>query len=248
MPNKNIYRTSLSQYSSSRIIDLPKENSPTSGGIVSGNQYHSSLKDFCEFIYNYGPNTPDLQTPTGDLYIDGVNVGQYEYIRETSYYYNPSDSLGSSSENKILFIVAEDITIKGNGTILQPTNSTNAKNALVIYSAGSIDSNFSNAKIRNKASSNSFNGTIKIINGTVNNNQGSYSFAMNPRLSTNWNNASPGFFINSSSLSYSYGNFGLPTSANLTSSDGVLFGGNGTSGGTLSESNQSAQGSYGNIR
>ena len=54
MPNKNIYRTSLSQYSSSRIIDLPKQNSPTSGGPVRGNQYHDSIKDFCEYIWLYG--------------------------------------------------------------------------------------------------------------------------------------------------------------------------------------------------
>lgn len=54
MPNKNIYRTSLSQYSSSRIIDLPKENSPTSGSPVRGDQYHNSIKDFCEYIWLHG--------------------------------------------------------------------------------------------------------------------------------------------------------------------------------------------------
>jgi hypothetical protein len=249
MPNKNIYRTCLSQYSSSRIIDLPKENSPTSGCLVSGDQYHSSIRDFCEFIWNYGDI--GLQTPSGNLYIDGVNVGEYEYQKHTgaTYTYSSSSEIGSASENKILFLVARSITISGNGTVLKPNNSSNnSKNMLVIYSHTGITATGTSAKIQNKAANNQFNDNIKIINGTIPNYMGIITYAMHPRLTTNYHPATQGTPVSSSYLVTLYGNVGFPTDQYLSSNDGLLFGGNGSSGGSLSVDNATAQGSYGNLR
>ena len=78
MTTKEYLRTALQPYKSTKLIDIPMPNTPTSGGKVEGDQHFPSVKDFAEYILKYG--IQGKQAPTGNLWINGANLGAYEYF------------------------------------------------------------------------------------------------------------------------------------------------------------------------
>lgn len=120
MTTKEYLRTALQPYKSTKLIDIPMPNAPTSGGTVNGDQRFPSIKDFCEYILKYG--TEGKQAPTGNLWINGANLGAYEYyFVNSSFSYtepNPVDVniYSSTDSNKCFFFVCN-----GNLTVSAPS-------------------------------------------------------------------------------------------------------------------------------
>jgi hypothetical protein len=115
---KEYLRTALQPYKSTKIIDIPMPNAPTSGGKIEGDQHFPSVKDFAEYILKYG--IQGKQTPTGNLWINGANLGGYEYfyfqssLSITTIETSGVNTYSSADRNKCYFLVV-------NGSITMST-------------------------------------------------------------------------------------------------------------------------------
>jgi len=226
MSRTMLFRKSLSPYCSSRIIDLPKFNSPTSGCSVAGDQYFPTIKDFCEFLLANGTRS-SLQSPSGNLYINGINIGEYEYEVYNGISISSNYDRGGANENKNYFLISSaGITINDNIT-LGPSTANKAKRLFVIYSVGIIGGNNNLGKIANKAPLTEFSSHISVIYGSV----GGTGLYHHARLIPN----PIGGGGNSTSASSSPriiigGNRGLPETSVRAGTDGTMYPGNGGSG------------------
>lgn len=125
MTTKEYLRTALQPYKSNKIIDIPTVGSPSSGAKVEGDQHFPSIKDFCEHILKYG--VEGKQAPSGNLWINGANLGAYEYYyAASSFTYtepNPVDVniYSSTDSNKCFFFVCNgDLTFGTSVPVMRP--------------------------------------------------------------------------------------------------------------------------------
>lgn len=221
-------RKSLSPYCSSRIIDLPKFNYTSSGCTVDGDQYHPTIKDFCEFLLRNGTRN-SLQSPTGNLYINGINIGTYEYEVYAGTTITTSYDRGGADENKNYFLISSAGITINNTITLGPSTTNKAKRLFVVYSVGDIVAASGVGYIQNKAPLTEFSSEISIIYGSIGG-TGLYHF---PRLAPSpYTYGGESIQISTSPRTIVSGSAGQPTSSTpvFYGSDGIMHGGNGGSG------------------
>jgi len=241
---KDYLRTALQPYRSTKIVDIPMSNAPTSGAKIEGDQKFPSVKDFAEYILKYGEL--GLQTPTGNLWINGANLGGYEY-----YYYpnaltytNPnvfaaSNIYSSNDQNKCYFFVCRgNLTL--NADMTTGITDSRGKKLTCVYVKGNILTNGPQRIINSygSPSTDTVAEPITILPSPA----GSYLY---PRTSnTPYPNQAYAFLGVSSPFVIFNGVDGFPRDTN-PDNDGLMYFGNGGSGATSSENNGQSRGGAG---
>jgi hypothetical protein len=226
-------------------------NAPTSGGSVEGDQHFPSVKDFAEYILKFG--IAGKQAPTGNLWINGANLGAYEYyysassLSITTMETSGVNTYSSTDRSKCFFLVVNgDISLSPG--LYFYTGSLNAdivgKKLTCIYANGNI----SNGSLVSGGGIAGFyfhgsNSTdqpaedITIISSPA----GAYYY---PRIAkTGDATYAQAQYIVSSAYSSTEGT--QPPSKRSPSADGKMFFGNGGSGMSASENSVGGIGSAG---
>lgn len=253
MTTKEYLRTALQPYKSTKLIDIPLPNAPTSGATIEGDQRFPSVKDFAEYILKFG--VAGKQAPTGNLWINGANLGAYEY------YYSASslsvttmetagvNTYSSADRNKCFFLVVNgSISLSPNLEFYTGSSTTNSKGKKLtcVYANGNI----SNGSLVNGStfdySSFSFDGStstseiaedVTIMSSPA----GQYLY---PRISkTAYPYDASANYISSASFASTEGN--SPPSMLTPDADGKMYFGNGGSGMSASDGGVGSIGSAG---
>jgi len=252
---KEYLRTALQPYKSTKLIDIPMPNAPTSGGKIEGDQHFPSVKDFAEYILKFG--TAGKQTPTGNLWINGANLGAYEY------YYSASslsittmetagvNTFSSADRNKCFFLVVNGNISLNQGLKFYTGSSTSGvtgKKLTCIYANGNIW----NGALTPTYTSNPYfdfmgSDSTDVITEDITVLPSAGGGLLYPRISkTGVSSTAVSYLVNSSAFtSVSGNNGGNGNTGSVPPVDGKLFFGNGGSGMSASENNNAGRGSAG---
>ena len=256
MTTKEYLRTALQPYKSIKLIDIPMPNAPTSGGKVEGDQHFPSVKDFAEYILKFG--IAGKQAPTGNLWINGANLGTYEYyysassLSITTMETSGVNAYSSTDRSKCFFLV-----VNGNISLNQGlrfytgslTSGVTGKKLTCIYANGNIW----NGALTPTYTGNPYfdfmgSDSTDVITEDVTILPTPGGDCLYPRIAkTGYTNNAISSSINSSAFTSINGNNG--TSGNFGGSvpfpEGKLYFGNGGSGMSSSSNNNTGQGSAG---
>lgn len=237
-------------------------HAPTSGAKIEGDQRFPSIKDFCEHILKYG--TEGKQAPSGNLWINGANLGAYEYYYAASSftYTEPNPDLGaniysSTDSNKCFFFVCNgNLTFGTSVPIMRPGTPVEVsgvrqigKKIHCVYVKG----NFTNGSLTSTGT------TKKTIQGRGSNSTdvisepitlmptpaGQYLYPRTAYYSV-YGPGQPitGGTFSAGSFTIFVGTDGYPRTSNVQYADGLMFYGTGGSGAASSDA-EYAQGGAG---
>ena len=253
MTTKEYLRTALQPYKSTKIVDIPISSAPTSGARIDGDQRFPSIKDFCEHILKYG--IEGKQAPSGNLWINGANLGAYEYYYAASSftYTEPNPDAGaniysSTDSNKCFFFVCNgNLTFGTSVAIMRPGTPVEVsgikqfgKKIHCIYVKG----NFSNGSLTSTGTSKktiqgrgSF--STDVISEPITlmpTPAGQYLYPRTAYYSANGPGL-PAYSGNFSAGSFTIfsGTDGYPRTSNVQYTDGLMFYGTGGSGASSSD-------------
>jgi hypothetical protein len=262
MTTKEYLRTALQPYKSTKVVDIPMSSAPTSGAKIDGDQRFPSIKDFCEHILKYG--IEGKQAPSGNLWINGANLGAYEYYYAASSftYTEPNPDLGaniysSTDSNKCFFFVCNgDLTFGYSVPVMRPGTPVEVSGVKQIgkkihcvyvkgnFSNGSLTSTGESRKLiigRGSASTDVISEEITLMPTPA----GQYLYPRTAYYSSNGpGQPATGPTINTGSFTIVAGGDGYPRTTNVQYSDGLMFYGTGGSGAASSEG-EAAQGGAG---